>query len=82
MARYNLGIVPEYKPQTIEKKWQEQWRSSRAFEVTEDSPKPKFYCLEMFAYPSGHAHVGVLTHRCSSQIAVLPPSTGTAAPVR
>jgi leucyl-tRNA synthetase len=53
-----LRIVPEYKPQTIEKKWQERWRSTRAFEVTEDPAKPKFYCLEMFAYPSGHAHVG------------------------
>jgi leucyl-tRNA synthetase len=50
--------VPEYKPQTIEKKWQERWRASRAFEVSEDAGKPKFYCLEMFAYPSGHAHVG------------------------
>jgi leucyl-tRNA synthetase len=50
--------VPEYKPQTIEKKWRERWLASRAFEVTEDSSKPKFYCLEMFAYPSGHAHVG------------------------
>ena len=58
LARYNFRIVPEYKPQTIEKKWQERWRTSRAFEVTEDPDKPKFYCLEMFAYPSGHAHVG------------------------
>jgi leucyl-tRNA synthetase len=51
-------IVSDYKPQTIEKKWQERWRESRAFEVTEDPSKEKFYCLEMFAYPSGHAHVG------------------------
>ncbi len=50
--------MPDYKPQTVEKKWQERWRESRAFEVTEDPSKPKFYCLEMFAYPSGHAHVG------------------------
>jgi leucyl-tRNA synthetase len=57
---YNFWIVPEYKPQTIEKKWQERWRSERAFEVTEDSARPKYYCLEMFAYPSGHAHVGHL----------------------
>jgi leucyl-tRNA synthetase len=57
-TRYNLGIVPEYKPQTVEKKWRERWKASRAFEVTEDPSKPKFYCLEMFAYPSGHAHVG------------------------
>ena len=57
---YNFWIVPEYKPQTIEKKWQERWRSQRAFEVSEDAAKPKYYCLEMFAYPSGHAHVGHL----------------------
>jgi leucyl-tRNA synthetase len=53
-----LRIVPEYKPQTVEKKWRDRWKASRAFEVTEDPSKPKFYCLEMFAYPSGHAHVG------------------------
>ena len=50
--------MPDYKPQTIEKKWQERWQRERAFEVTEDASRPKFYCLEMFAYPSGHAHVG------------------------
>ena len=50
--------MPEYKPQAIEKKWQERWRAARAFEVTEDPARQKFYCLEMFAYPSGHAHVG------------------------
>src|SRR5688572_12918248 len=55
---YNSKSVADYKPQTIEKKWQERWREARAFEVTEDPAKPKFYCLEMFAYPSGHAHVG------------------------
>ena len=50
--------MPDYKPQTIEKKWQERWHATRAFEVSEDPDKPKYYCLEMFAYPSGHAHVG------------------------
>ena len=50
--------MSEYRPQEIEKKWQARWAESRAFEVTEDRSKPKFYCLEMFAYPSGHAHVG------------------------
>ena len=50
--------MADYKPQTIEKKWQERWTTARAFEVSEDSGKPKYYCLEMFAYPSGHAHVG------------------------
>jgi leucyl-tRNA synthetase len=48
----------EYHPQQLDKKWQQRWASARAFEVTEDDSKPKYYCLEMFAYPSGHAHVG------------------------
>ncbi len=42
----------------MDRKWQQRWANTRAFEPTEDSTKPKFYCLEMFAYPSGHAHVG------------------------
>ena len=50
--------MSDYKPQSIESKWQKRWVDTRAFEVTEDSAKPKFYCLEMFAYPSGYAHVG------------------------
>ncbi|HEX4912445.1 MAG TPA: class I tRNA ligase family protein, partial [Vicinamibacterales bacterium] len=50
--------VAEYHPQELDRKWQQHWADTQAFEVTEDSSKPKFYCLEMFAYPSGHAHVG------------------------
>jgi leucyl-tRNA synthetase len=48
----------DYRPQELDKKWQARWTESRAFEVEIDSSRPKFYCLEMFAYPSGHAHVG------------------------
>src|SRR3954464_12999419 len=48
----------DYKPQELDKKWQQRWAASRAFEVTADPSRPKYYCLEMFAYPSGHAHVG------------------------
>jgi leucyl-tRNA synthetase len=50
--------VTEYRPQELDKKWQARWAESRAFEVEIDQSRPKFYCLEMFAYPSGHAHVG------------------------
>jgi leucyl-tRNA synthetase len=50
--------VTDYQPQELDRKWQQRWADARAFEVTEDPSKPKFYCLEMFAYPSGHAHVG------------------------
>src|SRR5215203_6162108 len=60
--------MPDYRPQELDKKWQHRWAASRAFEVEADlsadaaakrgPSRPKFYCLEMFAYPSGHAHVG------------------------
>jgi leucyl-tRNA synthetase len=50
--------VSEYRPQDIETRWQRRWAETRAFEVTEDPARPKFYCLAMFAYPSGDAHVG------------------------
>jgi leucyl-tRNA synthetase len=50
--------VSDYHPQELDRKWQAHWAATRAFEVTEDPSRPKFYCLEMFAYPSGHAHVG------------------------
>ena len=50
--------MADYHPQELDKKWQAHWAATKAFEVSEDYSKPKFYCLEMFAYPSGHAHVG------------------------
>ena len=50
--------MTEYKPQQLDKKWQQRWTDARAFEVSTEPERPKFYCLEMFAYPSGHAHVG------------------------
>ena len=50
--------MADYRPQDLDKKWQQRWAESRAFEVVVDRSRPKYYCLEMFAYPSGHAHVG------------------------
>ncbi|MBW8861702.1 MAG: leucine--tRNA ligase [Acidobacteria bacterium] len=50
--------MTEYKPQQLDKKWQQDWTASKAFEAAIDPSRPKFYALEMFAYPSGHAHVG------------------------
>jgi len=72
-----------YDAQAIERKWQARWLDEGTYEVDNDDPRPPFYTLCMYPYPSGAAHQGhvrnytfgdlIVRHRTMGGHAVLSP---------
>jgi len=72
-----------YEPSLLEAKWQDLWASDGTYEVDNDDPRPHWYTLCMYPYPSGAAHMGhvrnytfgdlIVRYRTMNGFAVLSP---------
>ena len=77
------GMAEVYDVQTIDAKWQDRWREWGTYEVDNDDPRPHYYTLCMYPYPSGTAHMGhvrnytfgdlIVRYRTMNGYAVLSP---------
>jgi leucyl-tRNA synthetase len=76
-------MAEDYDVQAVEAKWQARWREWGTYAVDNDDPRPHYYALCMYPYPSGRAHMGhvrnytfgdlITRYRTMSGYAVLSP---------
>ena len=80
---YDRAMADVYDPRAIERKWQSEWDVRGTYQVENDDPRPHWYTLCMYPYPSGSAHMGhvrnytfgdvIVRYRTMNGYAVLSP---------
>ena len=51
-------VEPRYDAVAIDRKWQERWENDQIYRVEDDDPRPKWFEMTMYPYPSGDLHIG------------------------
>ena len=58
MAEARRHVELRYDPKEIDRKWQDRWDKDGLHRVDNDDPRPKWYEMTMYPYPSGDLHIG------------------------
>ena len=58
MATRQRRVELRYDPEAIDRKWQQRWAKDGLHRVEDDDPRPKWYEMTMYPYPSGDLHIG------------------------
>jgi len=62
MATTPRHVALRYDPVAVDHKWQERWERDGHHQVSDDDPRPKWYEMVMYPYPSGDLHIGHWYH--------------------